>query len=170
MQRALRQFAGMILAAAVVVFTSQAARAQVTITGYYTPGPNFTYQLFVNNASPDILAIVTVEGVGDATDLVPAPGFLMAFDSGFGTMDLLEDINPVTPQSFAPATTQGPFFFRSTFDVHNTTFSALDVNANFFTGTLSLTAAPEPGALPLMLSVGGLFLGIVLAKRRAAQR
>lgn len=175
MQRALRHFAGMALATAAVAVSGQAARAQVTITGFYMPGPNFTYQLFVNNGSPLTLAIVTVDVpavAGAATDLVPPAGFLMLFDPGFGTVDLLEDAEGGTPQSFAPGTQQGSFNFRSPFDVSATTFSGLDVQGNPFTGnlTLALANAPEPGALPLMLSVGALAWGTVIARRRSARR
>lgn len=175
MQRALRQFAGMFLAAAAVAVSGQAARAQVTVTGFFTPGPNFTYQLFVNNGSPETLALVTVDVpaiAGAATDLVPPAGFLMLFDPGFGTVDLLEDADIGTPQSFAPGTQQGAFRFRSPFDLTTTTFSGLDIQGNPFSGTVSLTAAaaPEPGALPLMLTVGAAGLGSVLARRRAARK
>lgn len=177
MQRALRHFAGIALAAVAVAVSGQTARAQVTITGFYIPGPNFTYQLFVNNASPETLALVTVDVPaveGAATDLVAPAGFLMTFDPGFGTVDLLEDIDPVTPQSFAPGTVQGAFTFRSPFDVSNTTFSGLDVQGNPFSGTLSLTlssaSAPEPGVLPLMFPVGALALGAFISKRRSARR
>lgn len=173
MQRVLRHIAGMVLAAAAVAVSGQAARAQVTITGFFVPGPTFSYQLFVNNAGPETLALVTVDvpAVADAaTNLAPPAGFLMAFDPGFGTVDLLEDIDPVTPQSFAPGTTQGAFIFNSPFNVRGTTFSGLDVQGNPFSGTISLSVAPEPGALPLMLSVGSLALGIVAAKRRTARR
>jgi hypothetical protein len=136
--------------------TAQQAKAQVSVSGFFVAGVPTTYGLFVNNGSPLTLALVTISvpaQVNAVTNLSAPNGFQMVFDSDFGTLDLLEDADIFTQPTFAPGSTVGIFQLQSELDLNGAAFTALDVQGNPFTGTISLNplAAPEPGTLALAL-------------------
>lgn len=175
----LRLWMGMALAAGLLVAGGRPAAAQsVSVFGTITPiSGGFSYALsvtYLNLVTPsDTLALVTVDvpaQAGAITNLNPPTGFIMAFDSGLGTLDLAEDNNVSTVQQFLAGTTQGQFRFNSPFNLTGRTFTALD-STNVYSGTISLQAgqasAPEPTSIA-MLALGVLGgAGVVAARRRS---
>lgn len=141
-----------------------------TITFSMTTGL-FTYSYSVTNGSTNTLAIISfgAQPTGTITvqNLSAPTGFLATYDSGNGFISFLEDNNPGTPQTFAPGSTIAPFVFNSPFAPGNTTFQALDVNGNTFTG-ITQAPIPEPGTLALCALA--LPFGFYLHRRRKSQR
>lgn len=168
---------GVALAAGLLVASGTPAAAQsVSVFGTIAPiSGGFSYALsvtYLNLVTPtDTLALVTLNvpaQVGAVANLNPPTGFLMAFDSGLGTLDLAEDSNVATLQTFLAGTTQGQFLFTSPFDLTGTTFDALD-STDVYSGTVNLqaaqSAAPEPASVAL-LALGVLGGAGVVARRR----
>lgn len=147
--------------------------AQVLVTPTVTfNGSVYTYSYSVMNGSANTLAIISFGATPASTFTVQnlsAPmGFLATYDSGNGFLSFLEDSSPATPQTFAPGSTVAPFTFTSTFAPGATTFQALDIFGNSFTG-VTQAPVPEPGALALCLLGVPAFV-VFFQRRRKMQR
>lgn len=165
-RQGLRLLMAVALAAA-LVFGGRSAQAQVTVTGFYSvSGSDVFYDLYVTNNGSSDLAVVTLTVPADPNFLLSSAvpsGFQINFDSSLGLLDLLEDSDPLTPEVFGPGTTIGAFHWTGTILSTEIPFEALDADLNSFTGDVTLTTAPEPGALALLgvgLSALGLFVRI----------
>jgi len=169
-----------------------AARAQVDLTStvVFNAGLSlFTYTYSVTKnipvlppdpldplTVPNTLALVdlSVPALPDAVLVDPATfptGFQIVFDSGLGLVSFLEDLDPATPQTFAPGTTVPGFTFNSRFGPGNTSFTALVLPAgNTISGSTQGPGGviPEPGTLTLL----GIALspGLLAARRRFRSR
>ncbi len=132
----------------------------------------YTYSYSVTNGTVDTLAIVSFGAMPTGTltvqNLTAPMGFISTYDSGNGFISFLEDNNASTPQTFEPGSTITPFTFTSTVAPGATTFEALDINGNSFTG-ITQAPIPEPGILALCaLAVPA--AGFLLYRRRKLQR
>ncbi|MDQ6764488.1 MAG: hypothetical protein M3Z22_00065 [Verrucomicrobiota bacterium] len=157
--------------AGVFLGSAHSASAQVLVTPVVTFNVGtgvYTYTYSVTNNSANTLAIISF-GARPATAFTvqnrTAPmGFISTYDSGNGLVSFLEDNNPATPQTFAPGSTVSPFSFTSTFGPGATTFQALDIFGNTFTG-VTQAPIPEPGVLALC-ALAVPMLGILLFRRK----
>jgi hypothetical protein len=149
--------------------------AQVTLTPVVTFNIStgvFTYSYSVMNGSSNSLAIISFgarpTGALTVQNLSSPMGFAASYDSGNGFVSFFEDNNPATPQMFAPGSTVSPFTFTSMFGPGTTTFEALDVAGNTFTG-VTQAPIPEPSVLALSaLALPG--IAFLLYRRRKMQR
>ena len=148
--------------------------AQVILTPAITFNTStglFAYSYSVMNGTSVSLALISLGAQPTGTTTVQnlsAPfGFSGIYDSGNGLVSFFEDGNPATAPTFAPGSTIGSFAFNSPFAPGDTTFEALDVNGNTFTG---VTQAPVPEPAPLALC--GLVLPLLgfYFLRRKSQR
>ena len=131
---------------------------------------NYTYAYSVLNNGPAInLAIINVPVAqgSDLMSLVSPSGFQISFDPGVGIVSFLEDADPGTLPTFAPAATIGLFTFTSTVGPATVTFDALDANGNTFTGTTLSPAVPEPG-ITTLLCMASLVPALFSRRRRSA--
>lgn len=180
-----RCVAGKWLATLAIIGTAafpwQSAQAQVTVSGEFieqTPSGSgfvFDFDVFNNTANTLALVDVTIPGGVTPTNLMAPVGFQIVFDPGLGLLSFLEDSDPVTPQSFAPGSTITGFTFQTPTQIGPSSFSALDVEGNLFSGTTTLTAsstaAPEPGVLPLLgVAAAGQLAFTLRLRRRGARK
>jgi hypothetical protein len=134
-------------------------RAQVSVTPTVMfDGTLYHYDYSVANLTAFDLAVVSI-AVASQPDAVmnptPPPGFLISFDAGVGLVSFLEDADPATTETFAAGTAVSGFRFDSVFPALPTTFEALDLAGNTFSGsTLGPVGpggvVPEPGANALL--------------------
>ncbi len=146
---------------------------QVLVTPTVTfDGSVYTYSYSVMNGSPNTLAIVSFGAMPAASftvqNLTAPMGFLATYDSGNGFVSFLEDNNPATLQTFAPGSTVSAFTLTSTFAPGATTFEALDIFGNTYTG-VTVAPIPEPGVLALCLLALPAFV-LLFPRRRKMQR
>ncbi len=130
---------------------------------------NYTYAYSVVNTGPAFdLAIINVPVLpGSALmNLVSPSGFQISFDPGVGIVSFLEDADPGTLPTFAPAATIGLFTFTSAVGPGTVTFDALDADGNSFTGTTLSPAVPEPGTAAL-LCMASLLPALFSRRRRS---
>jgi hypothetical protein len=144
---------------------------QPTITFNTTTGL-FTYSYSVANNTSNTLAIISFgtspAGPTTVQNLTSPMGFSASYDTGNGFVSFFEDSSSGTPQTFAPGSTTSAFVFTSAFAPGTTTFQALDITGNTFTG-VTQAPIPEPGVVSLLaLAVpAGAFL---VYRRRKAER
>lgn len=147
--------------------------AQVVITPMVTLNAGvYTYSYSVMNGSANTLAIVSFGAMPASSftvqNLTAPMGFLATYDSGNGLVSFLEDNSGATPQTFAPGSTVTPFTFTSTFAPGATSYEALDIFGNPFTG-VTQAPVPEPGVLALCILALPVFVFLV-QRRRKMQR
>jgi PEP-CTERM motif len=145
------------------VVTSQAA---VTINSSFNldSGTNlYTYSYSVENTGLTDLALISIPANSSANiaGVLAPTGFSLVFDSFQGSINLLEDSDLFTDQSFASGSIVSPFQFTSALAPATVTFTAFDVEGNEFTGS-AVAPIPEPSSLLLV----GLALLPVSARRR----
>jgi hypothetical protein len=155
-----------ISAAALALAGSAPAAAVLTGSASFNISTNdYTYSYSVlNTGLTDELVLVSIPVFSPlgVTDRFAAPGFSLLYDSFQGWVNLIEDGNVVTPQSFAPGSTVGPFSFNSATAPGSVTFLAYDASGMEFTGSV---AAPVPEATTALLTVlAG--AGLTLRRRR----
>jgi hypothetical protein len=123
----------------------------------------YLYSYSVQNTGPLDLILVTVPANPSSNVLgIMAPvGFDLTFDPSQGWLNLNEDSNIFTDQTFASGSTVAPFDFRSALAPGTVTYSAFDVGGNEFTGSV-MAPVPEPSASLL----GGLVGMATCLKRR----
>ncbi|MEP6821600.1 MAG: hypothetical protein ABI946_04545 [Chthoniobacterales bacterium] len=153
--------------------TSPNLPAQVLVTPTVTfNGSVYTYSYSVMNGSPNTLAIVSFGAMPAASftvqNLTAPMGFLATYDSGNGFVSFLEDNNPATLQTFAPGSTVSAFTFTSTLAPGATTFEALDIFGNTYTG-VTVAPVPEPGVVALCFLALPVFV-VLFQRRRNMQR
>lgn len=148
-----------------VVSTSE-TRAGILVFGTITPGGgSFHYDLSVENTGPEDFAIVSLDApVGDpliAPSLTAPAGFLASYDGGFGFLDFLEDTD-----FFAAGTTTSGFSFDALAGPGDafTTFNALTLLGDTFSGPVDLTVVPEPRFTAL--TAGLALLAVAILRRR----
>lgn len=148
----------------------RAAHAQADVFGtFFNTGGVFSYNLSVQNLGQPTLALVSfvaAPGAGSVTNLSAPAGFQISFDSGNGFVDF-SPTSPLTNGDFTFNRTVPNFRFTSTVALAGRPFTALDENGVETTGTLRITAAPEPGTLGF-LAVAGLPLAALVSRRRRA--
>lgn len=165
---------GVLAALAAAAALPGIARAQVLVNGNAVfNGTQFDYSYSVVNNTALQLAIVSINvfALPDAVLNPAAPeGFLISFDPGVGLVSFLEDNEASTPQTFAPGSTVGFFTFQSAFAPNPSSFEALDIEGNSFTGqTIApapAVAAPEPATLALLGMVSGAQATALFVRRR----
>jgi hypothetical protein len=169
-----------LLIAGTWIASLSTASAQVMVTPTITFNGSsglYSYSYSVVNGSSNTLAIVSFGAMpGPLTVQSPmAPfGFITTYDSGNGFISFLEDNNPGTPQTFAPGSTVRPFTFTSTFAPGTTTFQALDIFGNSFTGVtqapvLGPVAVPEAGTTFALLAFALLAIALIVHRCRPVQ-
>jgi hypothetical protein len=132
----------------------------------------YTYSYSVFNGTNNSLAIISFgaspSGPTTVQNLTAPTGFFATYDSGNGFISFLEDSSPGTPQMFAPGSTVAPFTLTSMFAPGATSFQALDIFGNTFTG-VTQAPIPEPGVFALAaLAIPG--FAVLLYRRRAIRR
>ncbi|WP_395089743.1 PEP-CTERM sorting domain-containing protein [Armatimonas sp.] len=183
-QRALAPHLTLATLAALALIPTQAAQAQVTVTGSQTGA--FIYSFSVFNGTPIPLAVLSLDIPVNTmlTNLTAPTGFFIAYDpnpaldgSAPGRVDFLEDADPMTTATFDAFTTIAGFSFESTSTFAPSTYVALDLNGLSYTpntvgvvfpGTTTLNAAPEPGTLSLFVLAG--LPALALLQRRNRRR
>ena len=131
----------------------------------FNVGPNtYTYTYSVmNSGALDDLAIVSVPAfspLGVTNSMAPA-GFSLSYDAFGGWANFIEDGSVVTPQTFAPGSTVGPFSFTTTYRPGTVNFVAYDAAGTEYTGQ---TVAPIPE--PATALLGGLTAAATLLRRQ----
>ena len=153
-----------------VLLLSTAAARAVMVDIIVTPQiGSFLYEVSVHNDEAEDLAIVTITDapLGDPLvdpSLTAPAGFFGSYDGGFGFIDLLPviDVFPagLTVSGFSFESLSGP-------GANFTTFEALGIFGNFFSGDINVRvvdAVPDSGSTLLMAGLG--FLSLVVARRR----
>lgn len=142
------------------------ARAAAVLTGTATfniSTNDYTYSYSVTNTGTEALVIVTIPAfpILGVSAAVSPTGFWQTYDPSQKVVNLMEDFDIITPQTFAPLSTVGFFSFNSATAPGLVTFSAFDATGNESNG-LVVSPVPEPaGAL-----LGGLAAAGMLLRRR----
>lgn len=129
---------------ALALGTTQAAITLTTNVTFNAGNSLYTYTYSVTNTGTvedGVLVSIPVIGSAELLGLGAPNGFNIFFDSSQGWVNLIEDDSVVTPQSFAPGSTVGPFDFDSTTGPGSVTFLAYDAAGTEFSGP---TRAPIP--------------------------
>lgn len=145
------------------MLTSQAA---VTLNSSFNldSGTNlYTYSYTVENTGPQDLALISIpsSAAANIAGISTPTGFSLTFESFQGFINLTEDSDLFTDQTFAVGATLSPFQFTSALAPGTVTFTAFDAEGNEFTGS-AVAPIPEPSSLLLV----GLALLPVSARRR----
>lgn len=156
---------------ALVTLAGSSVRAQAPLVSavYTQTGGFFDYDFSVQNLGAFTLADVSITvpmGVGSVTNLSAPTGFLNLFDALSGLVDFLADADPGTPQDFFAGTTVSGFQFRSSTLLTASPFTALDEMGNATSGTIQVSAAPEPGTLHFFALAGALVAAVALTRRQ----
>jgi hypothetical protein len=170
--------------AALVLAPTQKAHAQVQVTGSQTGAFVYSFSVFNDTATPLAVLSLDIPVNTTLTNLTAPTGFFIAYDpnpaldgSVPGRVDFLEDADPLTTATFDAFTTISGFSFESTSSFAPSTYVSLDLNGLSYTpsapgvvfpGTTTLTAAPEPGTLPLLVLAG--LPALALLQRRNCRR
>lgn len=157
---------GFMLAVAMAA-TTQAAVTITNSTTFDAGTGLYRYSYSVTNTGTEDLILLTVPTVATADLLgISAPsGFSLVYDPFVMILDIREDNDIFTNNTFAAASTVAPFVFTSPLAPGLVTFTAFDVTGTEFTGTTfspSVAAVPEPTASLL----GAISLGLALTRRR----
>lgn len=121
----------------------------------------YSYSVTNNEALDLILLTIPTDSAADATSISPPLGFSLTYDPSQAVINLFEDSDLFTNQTFAPASTVSPFEFNSPFAPGLVTFTAYDVSGAEFSGT-TLAPVPEP-SISLLAALSSV---AVLARRR----
>jgi hypothetical protein len=153
-----------ILLGAASVATSQAA---VTINSSFNLDSVtnlYTYSYSVANTGMAELALINipVDSSANIAGIMTPTGFSLTFDSFGGLINLVEDSDLLTDQTFASGSTVSPFQFTSALAPGTVTFTAFDSDGAEFTGS-AVAPIPEPSSL-LLLSIA--LLPISARRRR----
>jgi hypothetical protein len=156
------------IAAAAVPVPVQALTVEGTRT---VISGGFHYEFTVDNsAGPNEVLVVTLNAPPNdallASTLAGPGGFQTSYDPGLGLVDYLADTI-----SFAVGSVISGFTFDSTASPPQffTTFTALDLEAETFTGSVAFKQAPDPGSTLFFVCLGLFALGIVQCKRLAPE-
>jgi MYXO-CTERM domain-containing protein len=126
----------------------------------------YTYSYSVQNLGMEDIVLLTipVDRGAAITNIMNPLGFELTFDPSQGSVNLTEDNNILTVESFAPNTTVGTFRFTSPLAPLMVSFSAFDATGTEFLGTVA-APVPEAGAA----SLGALGLAAAGLRRRRRQ-
>jgi hypothetical protein len=141
-----------LFATAALITGAVPAPAQLIVDALVTPlGGSVRYDITVNNNTAEDISIVTIldapllDPLIDPSLIAP-PGFLADYDDALGLIAFLEDAD-----LFGVASSVSGFSFESmaTPEANFTSFEALSVLGNTFTGSIRITPAdviiPESG-------------------------
>jgi hypothetical protein len=152
------------------LLVSSTARASVLVEATVTPlVGSFLYEISIENATVEDLAIVSISDapIGDpliGPSLVVPVGFLASYDGGLGFVDFVAD----TSDFFAGTTTSG-FRFESLSGpgIYFSTFEALSVNGNAYSGLISVRGeVPEPASLMIWAGLSLVAVGCLRGRRK----
>lgn len=156
-----------LLGAGGFALLAAASRADVLLDAAVTfDGSLYHYRYDVVNNTDTSLAIATFQVIpGSDTILNPiAPaGFILNVDSGLGLVDFIADTGDFAPNSTVPG-----FTFDSAKAPMQSSFLALNVNGEAFSGMTQSPNVPEPGSLALVGA--GLSAGVLFVHRRRARK
>ena len=135
-----------------------ASQAAVTVNSSFSLDTNtnlFTYSYTVENLGPSELGLVSIptSAAANISNVVTPEGFILTFDPFLGFINLFEDSDLFTEQSFAVGTTTPAFQFTSVLAPGTATYTAFDTAGDEFTGA-AISPIPEPSTL--------LFTGVAL--------
>lgn len=142
------------------------AAAVITSAVTFNAGTSlYHYSYSVQNTGLEDLALISIpaDPASSVLGIMAPVGFDLTFDPSQGWLNLNEDNNIFTNQTFAVGSTVAPFQFDSPLAPGNVTFSAFDVTGTEFNGTAQ---APVPEASTAMLSS---LVGLVAATCRRRQ-
>ncbi len=151
------------LAAAAMMGQAQGAITLTSSVSFDAPSNRYTYSYTVVNTGPvdGILVSIPVLRLSDVMGVAQPAGFLVEVDSFSGLVNLKEDDDLFTDQSFLAGVTVPGFVIRSVNAPVNVSFEAFDIEGNEFSGTV---AAPAPEPTTGLLAGLGL-LGALRRKR-----
>jgi hypothetical protein len=127
---------------AAAVLTSSAVYD--AITSLYT----YTYSVENNGLEDIVLVSIPTSTAANVMAITPPIGFSLTYDPSQAVLNLNEDNDILTAQTFAPATTTGPFGFKSPLAPIVVSYTAFDALGNEFTGNVQ-SPIPEPSAAML---------------------
>lgn len=151
------------------------ASSQVVVTPTVTNvGALFHYNFTITNGTVFDLSLITIDVLASADavrNLTTPDGFTAFFDPNFGTVDFSEVTN-----GFAAGSSLSGFQFDSPVAPSDTSFQALGLDPDtggqvaFSGATLAPAAVPEPGLLPLGVSLAVAWAVVAASRRRSFQR
>lgn len=142
------------------------AQAPVVSALYTQSGSIYNYNFSVQNVGLFTLADISISvptGINAVTNLSAPTGFQILFDSDLGLVDFLADSDPLTLEDFFPGMTVSDFLISSSTLLTERPFTALDDQGTLTSGTIRVSAAPEPGTLSFFLLTP---VALLLASRR----
>jgi hypothetical protein len=155
----------LIAAAAIAGLSS--AQAAVSISSNVTFNSmsglyHYTYGVTNSGALDIVLVSVPASSAASVAGIFAPIGYSLTYDPSQGWINLTEDNDIFTDNTFAPSSTVTPFEFTSPLQPVVVTFSAFDAGGNEFSGAVQ-SPIPEPSAA---LLAGLAALGCITRRRR----
>jgi hypothetical protein len=154
----------LLLAGAAAIPTTQAAVSITSNVTFNGMSGLYRYTYGVTNSGSLDIVLVTVPASTAATVMgIFSPiGYSLTYDPSGGWINLSEDNDVFTDNTFAPASTVTPFTFDSPLAPVVVAFSAFDAGGNEFVGSVQ-SPIPEPSAT---LLAGLVAMGAITRRRR----